>query len=235
MALATACSSDDEPQRGLDAMGTPSFEPGDPTSSTAPVAVEGGPATSSPTTAAPDEASAETTTTQTPDQPAEAERQLVSFDDPVGDAVGGLDDDPPAWSDLAGGALERQGNAYRLTVRLGGRAPETQPGAETMNVASFFDVDGDGAVDHELWVNLGDTGWGPVWYEGDRAYPGEASNVTVVVDGDELRLLFPDVMLGAPEALRFSLASEYGSLDVIGSDFARRDDAPDDDQAVSFP
>lgn len=161
--------------------------------------------------------------------------EIVSFDDPIGDAVGGLDQDPPAWADLAGASLERQGNAYRLTVRLGDVAPEPAPGSATMNVATFFDVDGDGGIDHELWVNLGESGWGPVWYEGDRAYPGEASNVTVVVEGDEVRMLFPDVMLDQPERLRFSVASEYGELSVIGSSYAHRDDAPDGDQSVSFP
>ena len=104
-----------------------------------------------------------------------------------------------------------------------------------MNIATFFDVDGDGGVDHELWVNLGDAGWGPTWWTGDRARPGEASNVTVEVRGNEVRMLFPDVMLDQPERLRFSVASEYGELSVIGSDFAHRDDAPDDDRAVSFP
>lgn len=233
--LLAACSSEDEPERGLDAIDTPAFEPDAASPASMPEAADGEATTSTPGTGAPGEGQTTTTAaTAVRAQPA-PERQAVAFDDPVGDAVGGLDDVPPPWSDLAGGGLERQGNAYRLTVRLGGPAPEVQPGSETMNVASFFDVDGDGGVDHELWVNLGTDGWGPVWYEGDRAYPGEDSNVTVVVEGDELRLLFPDVMLGGPDSLRFSLASEYGGLDVIGSDFARRDDAPDGDQAVSFP
>ena len=234
-AALAACSSGDEPERGLDALGTPQFapEPDGPTG-TAPVAVEGGPATTSPTSAPAGEESAETTSS-VPSDPPDPEHHVVSFDDPVGDALGGLDADAPAWSDLAGASLERRGDAYRLTVRLGGPVPATQPGAETMNVATFFDTDGDGAIDHELWVNLGPDGWGPVWWTGDRSRPGEASNVTVVVDGDELRLLFPDVMLGAPERLRFSLASEYGELRVIGSDYARRDDAPDGDESVSFP
>ncbi|HEX4901235.1 MAG TPA: hypothetical protein VFV42_00400 [Acidimicrobiales bacterium] len=235
--LMAACSSDDEPERGLDAIGTPEFAPADDAStSTAPAAVEGGPGTTSPTTVAPGQGSAETSTTAAGGGGDSApERLEVSFDDPVGDGVGGLDSSPPAWADLAGATLQRQGNAYRLTVRLGGDVPETQPGAATMNVASFFDVDGDGGIDHELWVNLGEGGWGPVFYEGDRAYPGEASNVTVVVEGRELRLLFPDVMLDAPASLRFSLASEYGELSAISSDFAHRDDAPDGDQAVAFP
>lgn len=237
--MVAACSSDDHDERGLEGMGTPQFEPdttAEGATSTQPAAVEGGPATSSPTSAAPGEESAETTTTVAAVEASpSAPKEMVSFDDPVGDAVGGLDQDPPKWADLAGATLERQGNAYRLTVRLGDTAPETAPGAATMNVATFFDVDGDGGIDHELWVNLGDAGWGPTWWTGDRARPGEASNVTVSVEGDELRMLFPDVMLDQPERLRFSVASEYGALDVIGSDFAHRDDAPDGDRAVEFP
>ena len=163
--------------------------------------------------------------------------EKVSFQDPIGDATTGVGvNEPPPWTDLAGGSLERQGNAYRLIIRLGGTAPKTSSGSETMNVASFYDVDGDGAVDYEIWVNLGRSGWAPVWYDDeDHAAPGEASNVTVVVEGDELRLLFPDVMLGEPDRLRFSIASEYGPLSTIGTSGARRDDAPDDDESVSFP
>ena len=105
-----------------------------------------------------------------------------------------------------------------------------------MNIASFYDVDGDGSVDYEIWVNLGRNGWGPTWYDDEgRAAPGESSNVNVVVKGAEVQLLFPDVMLGKPARLRFSVASEYGPITSIGSSSARRDDAPDNDRAVAFP
>lgn len=164
-------------------------------------------------------------------------RDSVSFDDPIGDATPGVGSpDAPPWTDLAGASLERQGNAFRLTIRLGGDAPTTSPGPETMNIASFYDIDGDNAVDYELWINLGREGWGPVWYDDQgNAATGDDTNVTVVVDGDEVRLLFPDVMLDEPDRLRFSIASEYGELSTIGSPAARRDDAPDDDRAASFP
>lgn len=239
VALLAACSSGGDDERALDGLATPQFEPdtsAEGATSTQPAAAEGGPATSSPTSAPPGEDSAGTTTT-TVAGAAEATsvREIVQLDDPVGDATGSLDEDPPRWADLAGASLERQGDAYRLVVRLGDAAPQSAPGAATMNVATFFDVDGDGGIDHELWVNLGPEGWGPTWWTGDRAHPGEASNVTVVVAGDELRLLFPDVMLDQPDRLRFSLASEYGELGVLGSSYAHRDDAPDDDRAVSFP
>lgn len=163
--------------------------------------------------------------------------QMVSFDDPVGDATPGVGaGQPPAWTDLAGGSLERQGNAYRLTVRLASEAPQTAPGPETMNIATYFDIDGDDGVEYELWVNLGRSGWFPVWYDDKgNAIRGDDTNVTVVVEGDEVRLLFPDVMIDEPEQLRFSIASEYGPLTSIGSSTARRDDAPDGDRAVAFP
>jgi hypothetical protein len=105
-----------------------------------------------------------------------------------------------------------------------------------MNIASFYDTDGDGAVDYEIWANLGPDGWGVVWYDDEHhARPGESSNVTVAAKDDELRLLFPDVMLGRPGSFRFSIASEYGPLTNIGTVLARRDDAPDDDRTISFP
>ncbi|MFP5323009.1 MAG: hypothetical protein ACLGIC_14355, partial [Acidimicrobiia bacterium] len=72
-------------------------------------------------------------------------------------------------------------------------------------------------------------------WEGDSAYPGDQSGATVSVAGSAIHVDFGGAIIGSPASLRFSLASEYGPLEVIGSDFARRDDAPDDDRAVSFP
>jgi len=163
--------------------------------------------------------------------------EKVSFDDPVGDATAGVNlGAPTPWTDLAGGSLERQGNAYRLIVRLGGDPPARSEGTTTMNIASYYDIDGDGSVDFEIWANLGPNGWAPVWYDDEgHAAAGERSNVTIRVTGSEVRLLFPDVLIDAPARLRFSLASEYGSLATLGTDAARRDDAPDGDRAVAFP
>jgi hypothetical protein len=166
---------------------------------------------------------------------ADAAVQKVTFDDPVGDATGGIGASP-TWADLAGGSLERQGNAYRLIVRLGGDAPETSPRPKTMNIATYFDLNGDGAVDREIWVNLGPNGWGPAVYDNEgHATPGRASNVSVVEEGGNVRILFPDVTLGRPIRLRFSVASEYGDVTALGGTTTRRDDAPDNDRPVSFP
>jgi hypothetical protein len=160
----------------------------------------------------------------------------VTFDDPVGDATAGVGTGSPGWTDLAGGSLERQGNAYRLIVRLGGAPPDRSDGTRTMNIASYYDIDGDGAVDFEIWANLGPNGWAPVWYDDEgHVAAGDRSNVTIKVTGSEVRLLFPNVLIDSPARLRFSLASEYGAVAALGTDAARRDDAPDGDRAVSFP
>ena len=245
MVVAGGCSNDDEPaddRAGGDRgeMSTPTF-------------VDEGEGDPVPTSAADGELVAPTTTGGTgPSEPAPstapegpgavttaaggAPKESVAFDDPVGDATPGIGTTPPPWTDLAGASLERRNNAYRLSIRLGGPAPQSAPGAETMNIATYFDIDRDGDVEYELWVNLGPHGWGPVWYDDKgNAAPGDRSNVTVVVEGDRVRLLFPDVMIDKPNRLRFSVASEYGPLSSIGSSTARRDDAPDDDQAVAFP
>ena len=57
----------------------------------------------------------------------------------------------------------------------------------------------------------------------------------VVVDGDELKVLFPPQYVGVATAFRWSLASEYGGYGILGTGADGRDDAPDDDQAVAFP
>lgn len=233
--IAASCGNGEQ-DRGLDELDTPSFAPIDD-----PVVDSGG--STSTSVAEPTEPSQASPTSDVDgsttggEPPTTPPLERVEFADPVGDATPGVGTDtPPPWTDLAGGSLERRADAYRLVVRLGGEAPKAAPGSETMNIASFYDLDGDGAIDYEIWVNLGPDGWGPVWYDDQgNAAPGEDSNVTVEIEGDEVQLIFPGVMLASPDRLRFSIASEYGELTTIGSSFARRDDAPDDDQAVSFP
>ena len=229
----TACGGDDadgDADGALGAIETPTFPEEQGGSGDTSSTIAGTDGTGSSTTPADGGGSTPPTTGGPP-------LESVSFDDPVGDATPGTGiSNPPPWTDLAGGRLDRQGNAYRLTIRLGGTVPTSAPGSETMNIASFYDVDGDGQIDVEIWVNLGEGGWGPVWYDDqDNAAIGEDSNVTVEVEGDELQLLFPDVMLDRPARLRFSIASEYGPLATIGTNLARRDDAPDGDRAVAFP
>lgn len=244
-ASAVGCSSGEE-DHGLEALDTPAFAPEEAAaaaSSTVP-ATAGGEAPA-PASVPSSPGGPAGTVPPAPPNGAESDggapppdHRVVAFDDPVGDATGGLDDEPPAWTDLAGARLVRNGDAYGLSVRLGGGAvPQRAPAGRTMNVATFFDADGDGTVDYEIWANLGPDGWGAAYYDNtDRTGGfGEDSNVTVVVRDQSLELLFPDVLLDRAERFRFSLASEYGGLDVLGSDYARRDDAPGGGQAVVFP
>jgi hypothetical protein len=162
----------------------------------------------------------------------------ASVTDPVGDLTPSPLDPPPPWADLAGGRLTRTGDDVELRIRLGGPPPSQAPDDErTMNAAFFADVDGDGHVDYEVWANLADDGWGSAWYDNPRgtARFARESGVTVTVEGDELVVRFPWSHLGRAETFRWSLASEWGRFVVIGTAAAARDDAPDDDQAVSFP
>lgn len=105
-----------------------------------------------------------------------------------------------------------------------------------MNVASFFDVDGDGVIDYEIWANLADTGWSPAYFDNTGAGGkfGQGSGVEVEVAGGELVMRFPLSHLANSRGFRWSLASEWGRYEVISSPAAARDDAPDNDGFVRF-
>lgn len=160
---------------------------------------------------------------------------VSSFTDPRGDLTPSLDP-PPPYADLTGGRLSRSGAGFELRVRMGGPVASNGPVDRTMNVASFFDIDGDGVIDYEVWANLADTGWGPAYFDntGGGAKFGQASGVAVEVAGDELVLRFPLAHLADPPAFRWSLASEWGRYEVISTPAAARDDAPDNDGFARF-
>lgn len=159
-----------------------------------------------------------------------------STTDPVGDPTIAVAGDRPPWADLAGGTLSIAGDGAELRVRLADQVPEAAPDDDhTMNVASFFDVDGDGTVDYEIWLNLGDGGWGPGYFGPTGARYGDDAGVQVTVDADELVVRFPLSHLGGARQLRWSLASEWGRYDAIGTAAMARDDAPDGDRPVSHP
>lgn len=162
-----------------------------------------------------------------------------SFADPVGDLTPSADA-APAWADLAGGRLTRTPDGFELRTGLGGgKAPDRAPDERrTMNIASFFDLDGDGRVEVQIWANISEEGWYPAYYTPEFAGPnrfGDESGVTIRVDGPDLVLAFPVSHLGGAERFRWSLASEWGPYETIGTDLAARDDAPDHDQAAAFP
>lgn len=162
----------------------------------------------------------------------------ASVTDPVGDLTPSPADPPPAWADLRGATLRRSTDGFELAIDLAGPAPARAPDAEhTMNIASFYDLDGDGHIDVEIWVTLADDGWGGAHFD-DRANAAtfaRDSQVVARVEGRQVIVAFPAAHLDDAAAFRWALASEWGRFEVIGSSLAARDDVPDDDAAAGFP
>lgn len=170
--------------------------------------------------------------------PAVAAPVEAAITDPEGDATPSPIDPPPAWADLVGARLIRSGDGFELRIALGGGdAPESTDEDHTMNVASFYDVDGDGAVDYEIWANVAAGGWGATYFDNgpDQGGFGEGSGVTVAAEGGDVVLRFPAGHLGDAARFRWSVASEWGRYEALGTPAMVRDDAPDDDEAVAFP
>jgi hypothetical protein len=163
----------------------------------------------------------------------------ASITDRTGDVTTSLER-PPAWADLLGARLIDHGTTFELRVRLGGgTAPTSSDDDHTMNVASFYDVDGDGKIDYEVWANIASSGWGSSYF--DDVHGGgrfqEKSGVTVTPDGDEVVLRFPTTHLHGATRFRWSVASEWGRPEALGTLATARDSAPDDDPdgAADFP
>lgn len=222
--LAGACSgdSDDSEAERRDLL-TPDFAPD-------PGAVNG------PT---PSSAGGGTGTSQGPGgEPSAFPETRGSLVDPAGDATPAVADSAPPWADLVGGTLTRRSDGFELRVRLaGGSAPRTTDPDHTMNIASYYDVTGDGVIDYEVFANLAARGWGSSWFDnrGRRAYVNEKSGVRIEVAGDEVVLHFSLSHLGGAERFQWALASEWGRYEVLSTPASARDDAPDNDAAVRFP
>lgn len=200
----------------------------------APTSTTAAPATTSTSSGAP--APTSTSTTTAPPPPADA-APTAEITDPRGDATPGEGGDP-AWADLVGARLALRETHFELRIDLGDPAPQSSGGDDrTMNVAAFFDVDGDGQVDYEVWANLSAGGWDGSWFDdrtGAAAYSDDAAT-DVLVDGGQLVVRFSPAHVGDATRFRWSLASEYGRYATLGTPLTARDDAPDGDVAVSFP
>lgn len=158
--------------------------------------------------------------------------------DPEGDLTPSPTDPPPPWADLRGATLTRIGNEFELAIDLAGDVPTRATDDDhTMNVAAFYDLDGDGQIDAEIWVNLADDGWGGAYYDNRARTAAFARDSQVVVRVEQRRLVLrvPASHLHDATAFRWSIASEWGRYEAIGTPVAARDDAPGDDAAVQFP
>ena len=173
------------------------------------------------------------TTTSSPD----AAPVTASVTDPVGDLTPSPLDPPPPWADLVGADLTRDASGFTLAIHLGGgRAPSDTDSTHTMNIGSFYDINGDGQVDEEVWANLSSNGWSGAWFDDQRrAALVHDSRITITVAGDAVVLRFPLDRVAKATTFRWSVASEWGSYASVGTVAAARDDCPDNDQPVSFP
>lgn len=170
--------------------------------------------------------------------PAIAGATAAALVDRQGDLTPSPADRPPPWADLVGGTLIRRADGFELRVRLaGGSAPTTTDEDHTMNIASFYDVDGDGRIDYEVWANLASGGWGGSWFDNrtGKGRFGDDASLAITAVGDEVLLHFPLSHIGDAERFRWSLASEWGSYNMLGTPATARDDAPDFDAAARFP
>ena len=114
--------------------------------------------------------------------------------------------------------------------------PTRQTGRKGMNVASFYDIDGNGIVDYEVWTSLADNGWGTGYLDRrrDKATFGPSTQIRVGVAGDTLVVRFPVSRIGGARVFRWSAASEWGSYASMSSSTSARDYAPDRG-AVNYP
>lgn len=164
-------------------------------------------------------------------------RASARLTDPTGDVEEPPLADAPPYADLVVAALEIDGDTATLSIRLGADTPEASEDGHTMNVASFYDVDGDGAIDYEVWANLSPDGWGTSWFDNRerRALYGADDEVEVTATPDALVLRFPHSYLGDAEVFRWALASEWGSYEALSTGLMTSDHAPDDGAPARFP
>jgi hypothetical protein len=216
----------------------PRFAPDEASPSTTDVTAGGGTAVSTTTPTTRGGAPAGRTPPAQVPAPVVAGATTAAVVDRLGDLTPSPADPPPPWADLAGATVIRRADGFELRVKLGGgTAPSTTDEDHTMNIASFFDVDGDGSIDFEVWANLASGGWGSSYFDNVNGKTGfqDASGASVQAEGADVVVRFPLSHLGNAERFRWALASEWGRYEVLGTVAMARDDMPDDDGAARFP
>ena len=113
--------------------------------------------------------------------PAATRTLTASLSDPSGDVQGSLTG-APEHVDVTGATLTRGADAFTLRVSFAGAVPASDTD-KTENVASFYDLDGDGQIDYEVWATLADNGWSGSYVSPDGARFGADSGVAARPDG----------------------------------------------------
>lgn len=165
--------------------------------------------------------------------PAPPSATTAAVSDPQGDVQGSLTQAPP-YVDLTGARLTRARGGYELRASFAGSVPAKQSDDKTVNVASFYDLDGDGTIDYEVWATLADNGWSGSYRTPSGARFNEDSGVRAHADGQQLVVTFPLGHLNDDDAFRWSVGAEWGSYQQIAAGTTARDNAPDSG-VVGFP
>lgn len=119
-----------------------------------------------------------------------------SLTDAVGDVTPTPLDPAPDWADLVGARIIRRNDGVEVRVRLNDTAPATAPDdAHTMNIASFYDIDGDGSINFEVWLNISSSGWGGSWFDNDteQAKFQDDAQLAITVEGNDVAFSGSDV------------------------------------------
>lgn len=165
-------------------------------------------------------------------EPATTPVLSASVSDPSGDVQGSLTG-APDQVDVTGATLTRGTHAFTLQVSFAGSVPASDPD-KTENVASFYDLDGDGQIDYEVWATLADNGWSGSYVTPDGSRFGADSGVTARPAGRDLVVTFPLAHLRGARAFRWSVGAEWGSYEQLAAGATAKDNAPDAG-VVAFP
>jgi len=156
----------------------------------------------------------------------------ASVSDPTGDVRGTLTGAPP-YADLTGAALTR-GDVFQVRVSFAGAVPQRQSDDRIVQVATFYDLDGDGETDYEVWASLADNGWGTSYRTPNGARYGDNSGASARPDGNDLVLTFPLAHLERTDSLAWAVGAQWGTLEQVASGTTSKDNAPDGGWAT-FP
>jgi hypothetical protein len=168
-------------------------------------------------------------------EPSPAGPVPVRVSDPAGDLSRSVEGAPDS-ADIVAVELSRTGETIEVRTTFAGEVPTRQSGGKGMNVASFYDVDGNGVVDYEVRASLADNGWGTGHLDRreEKASYGPSTGIAVSVQARTLVASFPADRIGGAQRFRWSAASEWGSYEAMAASTSARDYAPDSG-AVDYP
>jgi len=158
-------------------------------------------------------------------EPGQSGPVRASISDPTGDVRGTLTG-APSYADLTGAELTR-GAAFEVRVSFAGAVPQRQTDDRIVQVATFYDLDGDGQTDYEVWASLADDGWGTSYRTPDGARYGDASGARARPEGNDLVLTFPLTHLERAGSTAWAVGAQWGTLEQVASGTTSKDNAPD--------